>query len=109
METVWTILNSPAVIAALAAILLWALNRLYMAKPAWQQYEGTIISAIKWAEKTISDDTPNKSLRRLDAALDYVLRVYEQTHGSVSAKVKAELKEGIQLTHADLESQGQLR
>ena len=108
METVWTILNSPAVIAAIAAILLWALNRLYMAKPAWQQYEGTIISAIKWAEKHISDDTPNKSLRRLDEALDYVLQVYEQMHGQASAKVKAELREGIQITHADLESQGQL-
>ena len=55
------------------------------------------------------DDTPNKALSRLDAALNYVLKVYEETRGvSADAKTKAELREGIQIVHAELEASGVL-
>ena len=66
INVVWSILNSPAGITALAALLLWGLNKLYASKPAWKAYEGSIISAVKWAEKEIPDDTPNKALNRLN-------------------------------------------
>jgi hypothetical protein len=109
LAVLWTVLNSPAGIAALAGLILWALNRLYAAKPEWRQYEGTIIAAIKFAEKEIPDDVPSKSLQRLDAALKYVLRVYEQTNGSRATEdTEANLKEGIQITHAALEANGNL-
>ena len=39
LEAVWHALNSPAGIAAVAGLILWALNRLYAKKPAWKQYE----------------------------------------------------------------------
>ena len=108
-QAVWGVLNSPAVIAVLAAALLWALNKLYTAKPTWQAFEGSIISAVKWAEKEIPDDTPNKSLARLDAALGYVLKVYEQARGKpADASTTAELREGIQIAHAELEASGGL-
>ena len=109
LETIWTVLNSPVGIAAIAGLLLWLLNRLYAAKPAWAKYEGTIIAAVRQAEKAVDDQTPNKSMARLDKALQYVLRVYEQVEGkSASDSVKAELAEGIQILHNDLEADGQL-
>jgi hypothetical protein len=109
LTVLWTVLNSPAGIAALAGLILWGLNRLYAAKPLWQQYEGAIISAVKFAEKEIPDDVPNKGLERLDTALKYVLQVYAETEGRrASAQVEANLKEGIQITHAELEANGNL-
>ena len=109
LEIVWKVLNSPAVIAVLVGGLLWLLNKLYAAKPAWQALEGTIIAAVKWAEKEIPDDTPNKALSRLNAALNYVVKVYEEARGKpVDAQTKAELCEGIQIVHAELEASGNL-
>ena len=109
VQVIWNVLNSPAVIALLAGGMLWLLNRLYAAKPAWQAFEGTIIAAVKWAEKEIPDDTPNKALNRLNAALNYVVKVYEEARGKpVDAEAKAELREGIQIVHAELEASGNL-
>jgi hypothetical protein len=115
LDLAWNVLNSPAVIAALAAALLWGLNRIYARRPTWQAFEGTIIAAVKWAEKTIPDSpgeeatSGRKSLARLDAALKYVLDVYEQARGrGADEKTAAELREGIQIVHAQLEAQGTL-
>ena len=46
LQVAWDVINSPAVIALMAGGLLWLLNRLYAAKPAWQAFEGTIIAAV---------------------------------------------------------------
>jgi hypothetical protein len=82
---------------------------LYDTRPGWSKYEGTIISAIRFAEKAVPDNAENKSLNRLDKALKYVLAVYEEKEGkSPSKAVKAELLEGIQLVHNDLETSGGL-
>ncbi|HOI56118.1 MAG TPA: hypothetical protein PLP01_12770 [Phycisphaerae bacterium] len=108
-QVIWNVLNSPAVIAVLAGGLLIVLNRLYAAKPTWQAFEGTIIAAVKWAEKEIPDDTPNKAFNRLNAALNYVLKVYQEARGKpADAKAQAELREGIQIVHAELEASGNL-
>ena len=109
LEALWNALNSPAGIAAMAGLLLWLLNRLYAGRPAWQKFEGAIISAVKFAEKEIPDDAQNKSLRRLDAALRYVVKVYEEARGrAATAKEMADLTEGIRITHAKLEAAGTL-
>lgn len=109
LQVAWDVVNSPAVIALMAGGLLWLLNRLYAAKPAWQAFEGTIIAAVKWAEKEIPDDTPNKAFNRLNAALNYVLKVYEEARGKpADASTKQELREGIQIVHAELEASGNL-
>ncbi|MBM4019874.1 MAG: hypothetical protein FJ288_16390 [Planctomycetes bacterium] len=109
LAAAWSALNSPAGIAAAAGLMLWLLNRLYAARPAWRSYEGTIISAVKLAEKQIPDSTPSAGLARLDAALRLVLAAYEQANGRrASPQVAADLKEGIQLTHARLEAEGAL-
>ena len=110
LETIWQALNSPLGIAAVAGLVLWLLNRLYAARPGWKKYEGAIISAVKFAEKQIPDDTENKGLLRLDAAMRYVLKVYAETTGKqASDKVAADLKEGVQIKHAELEAAEALR
>jgi len=109
LSVLWSVVNSPAGITLLATGLLWLLARLYAAKPLWQQYEGEIISAVKWAEKEIPDGTPNAGLARLDAALKMVVAVYEQARGRVATAAEvADLKNGLQLTHAELEAAGNL-
>ena len=109
LEAIWQVLNSPVGIAAIAALVLWLLNRLYAAKPAWQKYEGAIISGIKHAEKKIPDDCENKSLARLDAALQYVLKVYEEANKrTATTKEVAEIKDGISIVHNELQAEGTL-
>ena len=109
-QSVWELLNSPVGIAAIAGLALWLLNRLYAAKPAWQKYEGAIISGIKYAEKQIPDDADNKSLAKLDAALRYVLKVYQEVNNrTATAKEVAELKDGISIVHNELEAEGTLK
>lgn len=103
----WSALNSPTGVVVMASVVLWVLNRVYAKKPAWQRFEGTIIQAVKWAEKTIPDNTANKAAKRMDEALQYVLRIYEHTQGkSANPKTKADLKQGISIVHAELEASG---
>ena len=110
LQTVWAVINSPAGIAAIAGLVLWLLNRIYAAKPAWAKFEGAIISGIKYAEKQIPDDADNKSLVRLDAALRYVLKVYAEVNKrSASAKEIAEIKDGISIVHNELVAEGTLK
>lgn len=109
LKLVWEVANSPAGIAFLAGVLIWSLNKLYARKPAWAAFEGAIISAVKFAEKQVPDGTESKGMRRLDAALQYVIKVYEEAKGrKPGAKTVAELKEGIQITHDKLEAAGTL-
>jgi len=107
LDIVWKAANSPAAIAAIGGLLAFGLGKLYLAKPEWKKYEGTIIAAVKKAEKEIPDGTAAGSLSKLDMALKYVIAVYEQTAGKTpDAKTIAELTEGVQVIHADLEANG---
>ncbi len=104
---VWAALNSPVGVSLVASIALWAINRLYAAKPAWQQYEGALIKAVQWAEREIPDDAENKHMRRADAALQYVLKAYERLNGKrADARMAEQLAQGIEVVHADLETAG---
>jgi hypothetical protein len=110
LKLVWTAMNTPFGIALAAGVFLWLLNRLYASKPKWAAYEGAIISGVKFAEKEVPDDTPNKGLARLNTALKYVLKVYQEVNGQrPSPEVRADLKEGIQIVHHDLEKAGTLK
>ena len=110
LGVVWTVLNSPMGITAVAGVVLYLLNRLYAAKPAWAEYEGAIISAVRFAEKEIPDDVSNKGMARLDQALKYVLATFEQVNGWRATEAEAaSLKEGIQIVHNDLDEAGALK
>ena len=104
-ERIWDFCNSPLGVTILAGVILSLLNRVYAAKPAWKKYEGTIIAAVKYAEKTIPDTEANVSFRRLDAAMKYVLGVYEALeHRRASEQVEQSLREGVEIVHAQLEA-----
>jgi len=104
-QTIIDILNSPAVSVAIASFVIYLLNRLYAKKPAWKKYEGTVIGAIKFAEKTIPDNAENKSIKRLDAALKYALTIIEDREQRITtAQEKIDIAEGIQIVHDRLES-----
>ena len=107
MDTVIEILNMPIVITLLGGLLLMVLDKLHAAKPKWARFEGAILAAIKRAEKHIPNDTPNKSLARLNSALQYVVEVYEVRHGKApTAAMRVQFQEGIQITHSKLEEKG---
>jgi hypothetical protein len=109
MSIVWELLNSPAGITLMAAIVLFVLNKVYARKPAWKQFEGAIITGIKLAEQAVPDSTENKSLRRLNEALQYVVRVYEEAYHTLpDDKTLASIKDGIGIKHSELEALGQL-
>jgi len=108
-ENVWEAMNSPLGIMVVGALLAWILKRIFLAKPAWKVYEGTIIAAIKEAEKKVSADTDNPGIARLNTALQYVLKVYGNNEGKAATpKIQAELREAIGVKHAQLEKDGNL-
>ena len=110
LSGIWTLLNSVPGIMLAAGLMGWLLMRLFSIRPAWEAYEGTIISAIKYAEQAIPDDSANKSVARLNAALQYVLKVYAETHRGQqpSASLTNDMREGIQIVHDRLETRGTL-
>ena len=110
LTVIWNGLNTPAGLTIAGSIVAWLLVRLYAKKPDWKNYEGTIIAAIKHSEKAIPDDVENKSLARLNCALQYVIKVYEQVNQTtISNAMSAALREGIQIKHAELEVDGNLK
>ncbi len=109
LNAIWTFLNSPLGITAVAAVVLYLLKRARERYPAWMDWEGSIIEAVKLAEKNIPDDADNKSLRRFNDALVYVLKVYQEANGKMpSEQERREIEEGIRLKHAELEATGAL-
>lgn len=108
---VMELLNNPAIIAFAAMVLVVILNFIYGKKPILQQFEGTFIAAVKFAEKMIDDNTENKGARRLDEALKFTIKVFKEKNKgkNPSPKIEQEMKEAIQVTHANLEVKGTLK
>ncbi len=104
---VWTFINSPAGVTILATIGLAILNKIIAKKPGLEKYAGTMISAVKVAEKAIPDEAPDAGLRRLDEALKTTLKVFEAMEKrKATPQEEAELKSQLSLVHAELESAG---
>ena len=94
IDGLWTFANSPVGLTIIGAVAAWILGQIYLKKPQWKKYEGTIIAAIKFAERSIPDSHHNKSVARLDKALKYVL---EHINRKPTNKLETDLKEGIQI------------
>jgi len=109
LAMVWAFLNSPFGLGMVITAVMWIGAKIYASRPSWRKYEGAIIEAIKFAEREIPDDTPNKSLCRINAALQYVLKIHREINnrGATPEEV-TEIKEGIRIVHAELESNGNL-
>ena len=96
-------LNTPAGITLLVSVVSIIITSIFKAKPHWVKFEGVILSAIKMAEKAIPVDTENKALKRLDFALEIVIKAFEELKGrKPSAKEIHSLKEGINIKHNEI-------
>ncbi len=114
LNGVWTFLNSGigyAIIwAAMVGFFLFLASKFNPLQEKWKQYEGSIITGIKLAEKQIPDDTPNSGLAKLDAALRFVLNAYAEANNGKqpSAALVEQIKQGIQIKHSELDRFGGL-
>ena len=109
LAMVWAFLNSPFGLGMVITAVMWIGAKIYASRPSWRKYEGAIIEAIKFAEREIPDDTPNKAIGRINAALQYVLKIHREINnrGATPEEV-TEIKEGIRIVHAELEANGNL-
>lgn len=114
LSGIWTFLNSGTgfaiVWAALVGFFLFLASKFNPLQEKWKQYEGSIITGIKLAEKQIPDDTPNAGLAKLDAALRFVLNAYAEANNGKqpSAALIEQIKQGIQIKHDELDRYGGL-
>jgi hypothetical protein len=94
----------------MVGVFLWLASKFNPLQEKWKAWEGSIITGIKLAEKEIPDDTPNAGLAKLDAALRFVLNAYAEANNGKqpSARLVEQIKQGIQITHSDLERLGGL-
>ncbi len=107
-QNVWAFLNSSLGVSVVVFVLSFILGKIFTAKPKWKalvlKYGPSLMSAVKEAEKRIDDDTPNRSLNRLDKALEYVIKLEP---GLVKVKDE-ELKKALTAVHASAEANGNL-
>ncbi|RLF28621.1 MAG: hypothetical protein DRN14_03875 [Thermoplasmata archaeon] len=100
---VWEQLNTTFGLAFIAGVWSWIIARLFTKKPKWKQYydqyKGHIIEAIKLAEKGIPDGTEDKSAKRIDMALKYILALTQDTKTNTD-----DVKQAIKVAHAELEA-----
>jgi hypothetical protein len=96
--------------AGMVGLFMWLASRSNPFQEKWKAWEGSIITGIKLAEKEIPDDTPNSGLAKLDAALRFVLNAYAEANNGKqpSAKEVEQIRQGIQIKHADLDRFGGL-
>jgi len=91
--------------AGVFGFFLFLASRINPFQEAWRRYEGTIITAIRLAEKQIPDGVSNAGLAKLDAALRFVLDAYAEANGgkAPSASLIEQIKQGIQIKHNELD------
>jgi hypothetical protein len=106
---VWDFLNSAFGISCVAVAVIWLLNKLYAKQPIWKQYEGDVIAAVRYAEKLTEGSAPASAEAKLNAALQYAVKIIEQVEQRrLSADEVNTLKQGIQVTHNSLDASGVL-
>ena len=104
-QLLWAFVNSPLGLTAVAGAVLFILSKVFLSKPQWkvlvEQYGPSFLAAVKYAEKQIPDDTPNKGLARLDEACKYLIKL--QPHLASSGD-KAAIKDAMTAVHAKAEA-----
>jgi hypothetical protein len=114
LNGVWTFLNSAigfAVIwAAMVGFFIFLASRFNPLQEKWKEWEGSIITGIKLAEKQIPDTTPNAGLAKLDTALRFVLNAYAEANNGKqpSDALVEQIKQAIQIKHSELDRYGGL-
>ena len=90
--------------AALVWLFIWLTSRHNPFQEQWRQWEGSIITGIRLAEKQIPDDVPHPGLAKLDWALRFVLDAYAEANNGKqpSARLIEQIKQGIQVKHNEM-------
>jgi len=106
---IWTFLNSSLGVSIVVFVLSFILGKIFTAKPKWKalmlKYGPSLMQAVKTAEKNIPDDTDNKGLARLDAALGYLIALEPK----LEKVAEADVKQALSAVHAAAESNGNLK
>jgi hypothetical protein len=109
LENVWEFLNSPIGLLLVTGLLAYIGKLIVTRKPAWMElankYSGDLIAAVKYAEKAIPDNSPNTSVRRLDEAMKYFIKVTGMTDTPL---LQEQVRQAIQTTHNEMELVGQI-
>lgn len=106
-DTILNTLNQPIVVTFIFSGFAWLIAKLFTEKPEWVKYEGFMISAVKYAEKQIPDETINAGLARADAALKAFIAAYERQYKTTPTdKLVDAVKLNLPLIHQMLESEG---
>lgn len=109
MDTLLEFLSQPFTVMIIVGLFVALLTYLFTANPSWAKYEGILITAIKFAEKAIPDNTSNKSAARFDAALKETLRQYQQVYNTAPPTwLQRAFALAIPIVHDALEQRGTL-
>ena len=107
-ELLIAVLNSTAVQMLIFAGIIYVGGKLFGKFPKirkfYVKYKGEMIRVIKMVESEIADNTDNKSLLRLDKALQYMIMLVEKRENRIlSDSEKDELRTTISEVHNEIE------
>jgi len=109
METFIAILNSSLVQTLVIIIGGYIITVFLKKKPEYLKYMGYIITAIKFAEKAIPDNSTHIGLQKMDTAMKKFIELYTQYEGKPpSKKLTAKVSSKMAMVHQDLELNGTL-
>lgn len=103
--------SKAAIGAVIGAVIAWIITKRQDQKHMshFQQYEGYALSAIRLAEKMITDDTPSKGQQKLDWALKEFIKRYTKATGvQVDAVMAGKIESWLSCIHNALDLDGAL-
>ena len=106
-DLIISIATSDAVTGLVVMVAGWVLAKLYAKMPRFEsfmsKYKGEIIRVVKIVEHEIPDGSPNKGVRRLDIALQQLIRFIESAEQRrLSSKEVAVVRAAISEVHNEI-------
>lgn len=84
-EWLWAFLNSPVGVTIIGGFFAYLLGKVVTAKPEWEtvfnRYRGLFFDAVRAAEKAVPDNAENKTARKADEALKWLLKIEPGLNG----------------------------
>jgi len=112
-ELVLELLNTQAAQTIIIAGLIYLFGKLTIKVPSikvfYDKYKGEMARIVKLVEVEIPDNTNNKSLHRLDLALQYVIQLIEtKENRKLSDAEVLEVRSAISEVHLEVQASGGL-
>lgn len=107
LGTIWSVVNAPAAITTIAAVVAAIIARIAFVKGVWEKYAGVAMAAVRMAEKAVPDNAENKAVRKLDEALKYLVNIFTELEGRApTPDEQLELRNAIEESLTELQAQG---